>query len=130
MLSLIHDRIFSPVQLLHFPLRVILYDFISFIIDSAVAGGIHACDHVEGCGLTGSVGADEGYNLPSVDLQVHIVYRNDAAKLHGDIFYFQNIFCIHLEAPPSVPFFFLPNLRKKFAIPSIENSLSPIIPFR
>ena len=109
---------------------MVLYDFIALIVNSAVTGRVYACDHIEGCGLTGSVRADKGDDFPLVDLQIHIVHGNDTAKLHGDIFYLQYIFRTHLEAPPSVTFFFLNRLRKKFAIPSIENSLSPMIPLR
>ncbi len=91
--------------------------------DPPVGGLIHSGDAVEGGGLACAVGADEGHDLPFVDLQGQIVHRHHAAKLHGDVLQPEDIFHLaHFTAP------FPDALRR--ANRMSENSLSPMMPRR
>ncbi|MPN02648.1 hypothetical protein SDC9_149864 [bioreactor metagenome] len=67
----------------------------------AVAGRVYSGDDVERGGLTRAVGADQGDDLPFVDLQIQIVNRHHAAELHGRVFHAQHILthCQHLPLP-------------------------------
>ena len=72
-------------------------------LNLAVGRLVDAGDAVEGRGLAGAVGADEGHYLAAVDLQREVVDGDDAAELHGDVLHVQDVFNLfaHFAAPPS-----------------------------
>ena len=104
----IESCVFTGVDFLHLAFRV-CHDYgLALKLHDTVGGLINAGDAVEGCGLTGTVGADKCNDLTGINLQGEIVDRNDTAKLHGHIFKAQNgIFrhCRHLPLFLWVSFF-------------------------
>ncbi len=82
--------VYSPaclalVELVHLPLGVVFHDLLPRNHTAPLVGWYTPVMHVEGRGLARAVGADQGDDLPLVYLQIHVVHRDDAAELHGDI---------------------------------------------
>ena len=68
--------------------------------DGAGLGTKQAGDGLEGGGLTGAVGTDEGDDLALVDLKGDILDGMDGAVIDVDILYFQQC---HISFLPSCP---------------------------
>src|SRR5699024_7644379 len=96
--------------LFHLAPGMILDDFLVVEPYAAVGGGVDPGDDVEGRGLAGAVGADEGDDLPPVHLQRQVIHRHHAAELHGDVFYPQYRFT-HLCLPSFRKDFFMRRAR-------------------
>ena len=88
---------------LHLPLGVVGDNDLPQQGDLPVGGLIHAGDAVKRGGLARAVGADEGGDLPLIDLHGQIVDRHHAAELHGDVVQPQYVVshCPHLPLPRS-----------------------------
>ena len=54
-------------------------------VDGAPVGYLQTADHVEECGLAGSVGADQTGHRSRAHGQGHVVERRDATEPHGDL---------------------------------------------
>ena len=128
----IHGGMLALIGLFHLAGGMVADDALTVEGHAAVGGRVHTGDHVEGGGLTGAVGADQGHDLALVDVQIQVIDGHHAAELHGGVFHMQHIFHFaHLDATSFAGLsFFLKSFPKKLMIPSHENSWSPIIPFR
>ena len=102
-LAEVHIAVFALIGLFHLALRMVADDGLAHELNQAVCRLVNAGDAVEGCGLARSVGADEGDYLALGDVQREVVYRDNTAKLHGDVFNMKYIIA-HYAAPPSSVF--------------------------
>ena len=128
----VHGGILALIGLFHLAGGVVADDALAVEAHAAVGGRVHTGDDVEGGGLTGAVGADQGHDLALVDVQIQVIDGHHAAELHGGVFHMQYILRFtHLDATSFAGLsFFLKSFPKKLMIPSHENSWSPMIPFR
>ena len=83
--------IFTEVLLLHFALGVIFQHGLSLKGDEAIGWLIDAGDAVKGGCLACTVGADQCNDLPLIDIQREVVDSDNAAELHGNVFYMKDI---------------------------------------
>ena len=77
--------VFAGVELFHLAPGIVGDQQLVVEIDRAVGGLVHAGDGVEGGGLAGAVGADQGHDLALENFHGEIVHGDDAAELHGDV---------------------------------------------
>ena len=82
---------------LHLALGVVFHDDLPRQAHPAVGGLVDTGDAVEGGGFAGAIGADEGHDLPLVDLHGQVVDGHYTAELHGDVLQAQHILshCAH-----------------------------------
>ena len=103
MVGRIHGGVFPFVQLRHLSPGMVAD--IRLVVKQHLAVGrlVNPGDDVEGRGLPGAVGADEGHNLPFVHLQGEVIDRHHTAKLHGDVFHLQNVVTLTHGVHPPFP---------------------------
>ena len=79
---------------------MVLDNFLTVEINRSVGRRVNSCDHVERRGLSRSVGTDERYDLAFIHFNIHVIDSQNAAELHGNVFYLKDIFS-HWSLLPS-----------------------------
>ena len=69
--------------------RFLSHQAFSIEKNRAVCRPVHTGQHVEGCGFSGSVGADEAHQSAFVNRHIQSVYCPESSKGDSEVFHFQ-----------------------------------------